>query len=699
MKKISLILIKLFFVFSLITISCSHSADSSNGKNADDDVNPVPYSSRFEMLDYIYDTTSLTEITINITRTEWNHLLKYFDWESKNEECVHADFVMTKNGFTWKKSDVGLAIRGKTSRCRPQKGWGKAESEPVYEQSHFKINLEEFLTGDQEYKLADCLKTITLKRAKDDPTYAREVFCYNFFRKNGIWTSPRACHAHLTINISDEEDTESVDFGIYEMIEKIDKQFLKARDGKNKKQLTSADGNLWKCTWEKDSGPDFNNSDESNFGVEKVSFKNVVFDDQNIGTEEDTSSYEKFTRKTFNYDLKTNKKQLDSAKVQIQEFINGLTALPSDYSEENAAQIKAWYENNIYPDLLLKTYAINVLLGMWDDYWNSNNNFYFYLDTDGKGYLIPYDYDNTLGVNDNGIDWARRNPIEWPRDYGTHPLIEKALLVPEYMALYKKYLKEICESDFFDSEKAAAQIKAYHSVISGKVNSPDLCYTSATFNEISDTTMASWGSPYRSYKIFTPNDELNYFEVRKKYVTAFLNGEEVEIDVEKDKLPVIYDETKTDEEVKIIFRPSDFKYYSMWLMNQGVSKDKSADCIEKISVRGYMPKCWYSDEENGIIGGWNAEHLWLEDNEIEMEYDSETGFWYKTFPKAIFDEENGTPYYFKFVLTWKDEVNDFTWLDYDKLSTSLPEEILYEDIPERPEDKKYNLNAICDLFK
>ena len=45
--------------------------------------------------------------------------------------------------------------------------------------------------------------------------------------------------------------------------------------------------------------------------------------------------------------------------------------------------------------LFLKTYAVNLVVGMWDDYWANGNNFYFYFAPNGKAYFIPYDYYKT----------------------------------------------------------------------------------------------------------------------------------------------------------------------------------------------------------------------------------------------------------------------------------------------------------------
>ena len=63
--------------------------------------------------------------------------------------------------------------------------------------------------------------------------------------------------------------------------------------------------------------------------------------------------------------------------------------------------------------LLLKTYAVNVAVGMWDDYWNNSNNYYFYFNPKGQFFFIPYDYDNTLGTSmDCGViqDSGRKDP-------------------------------------------------------------------------------------------------------------------------------------------------------------------------------------------------------------------------------------------------------------------------------------------------
>lgn len=502
---------------ALLTLNSQSSNQSGNSENPSNSsssgTSQVETFTRSQALDFIFNPDSLAEISLNITRTEWNHLLKYYDWKKNNESCVHADFTFSKtvNGVSrsYQKSDIGFRIRGNTSRIRPQVGWGAGNND--YRQAHFTLDFEEFLTDDQEWKMAGCMKGMILKRFKDDPTYAREVYSYNLFRKNGIWTAPRAGYAHLTINIKDSEtSTESINFGVFAMIEQINKQYLKERTSKNGGgSYNSAGGNLWKCTW-KNLSPTLTETSEWGFGVEDVHFEDVVFDDANIGTENDTSSYSNYVCNNYSYDLKTNKSAISSAKTSFISWINELNAL----NDNDTSEIKNWYNNHMDPELFAKTYAINVILGMWDDYWANGNNYYFYFDSNGKSYFIPYDYDNVLGVNNSGTDWANKDPMNWGSS--DRPLIEKFLLVDEFKALYKQYLLEFSQNDYFDANKAAAQITAWHSTFSDKVDSSQLDWsTSNSYNQIVDKTEAKWGSPYIEYKIFTPGSPLNYFTIRK----------------------------------------------------------------------------------------------------------------------------------------------------------------------------------------
>lgn len=459
-----------------------------------DVIEPVPFATRTENLDFIFGTDAVAEITLTIDRSEWNTLLENYDTNPKNEDCIHADFKMTKGEYTWQAEDIGMRLRGNTSRIRPQQG-------DNYYQAHFKIDFEEWIEDDtiEEGKLAGCMKGIILKRFKDDPTYVREVFGYNFFRKNGIWTAPRAGYTRLFINIIEEDGKPTeLDYGVYAMIEEINKQFLKERSENTPEigtKFNGNKGNLWKCCWQSSDGPSMATDFDAyrSFGVEEIFL-------------DETKSMR------YDYDLKTNKDDLISARNEFIDFIYELNKLST------AEEIKAFYKKRMDVDLFLKTYACNVLLGMDDDYWNNKNNYYFYFDKKGKCYFIPYDYDNILGTNCFD-DTATENPIEWGRDGVKAPLIEKLLSVPEYKQMYVDYLLELSEESSF-VEGSKTEIQRLQGMVKDYVYSSDLTYTN-TSSSIEDNT-ASWCSNYGKYKLLS-DDDTNYFKTKARCVEIYCN--------------------------------------------------------------------------------------------------------------------------------------------------------------------------------
>ena len=506
-----------------------------------DVIEPVPFATRTQNLDLIFGTDAVAEITLTIDRSEWNTLLKNYDTNDKNEDCIHADFKMTKGDYTWQADDIGMRLRGNTSRIRPQQG-------DNYYQAHFKIDFEEWIEDDtiEEGKLAGCMKGIILKRFKDDPTYVREVFGYNFFRNNGIWTAPRAGYTRLFINIIEEDGKPTeLDYGVYAMIEEINKQFLKERSEITPQigtKFNGNKGNLWKCCWQS-SGASMTTDFDAycSFGVEEIFLDEA-----------------KSMR--YDYDLKTNKDDLISARDEFIDFIYALNDLST------VEEIKAFYEKKMDVDLFLKTYACNVLLGMDDDYWNNKNNYYFYFDKKGKCYFIPYDYDNILGTNCFD-DTATENPIEWGRDGVKAPLIEKLLSVPEYKQMYVDYLLELREDSSFVTG-SQAEIQRLQALVKDYVYSKDLTYSN-TYSSISDDT-AYWCSNYGKYKLLSGDEQTNYFMAKAKSIADYT------------------------KEVQITFK-----------LNGGTSFSITDDETQSFYAGDYLPNFGITKEEdNAFFIGW-----------------------------------------------------------------------------------------------
>lgn len=523
--------------------------------------------SRTESLNYIFGTDSVAEITLTISRKEWDKLCTNYDKNPKNEDCVHADFEMKKGNNTWQISDIGMRLRGNTSRRRPQVG-------EQYYQAHFKLKFEEWCDDSgEERKLAGCMKGLNLKRFKEDPAYVREVFGYNYFRKNGIWTAPRAGYVHLFINIEEENGTaKKLDYGVYAMIEEINKQFLKERSELLQDSGTLGGGNfsnnkgdLWKCCWQSSNGSSMATDYDGyrSFGVEEI------FLDESKSLR-------------YDYDLKTNKDELVRTRSSFIDFIEELNKLDSE------DEIKKFYESKMDVDLFLKTYACNVLLGMDDDYWRNHNNYYFYFDKNGKAYFIPYDYDNILGTNCFS-DTATRNPLDWGEGACEAPLIEKLLSVPEFKQKYVDYLLMLSDTSAF-VDGSQNEITRLQGLLKDLTSSNDIVY--ADTSETIDDAVGSWCSNYkegRYYKLLGGDVTDNYFMAKAKSVKVFCNPKYVDIMLDlnnkngdiQDKKKKIWNSSYFIKDALVGTAVTNY-YYEIWLT-------------------GYSFLGWFDAKENGNL--------------------------------------------------------------------------------------------------
>ncbi len=422
---------------------------------------------------YLYDIQVLPEITLYVTEDNWNQYLKNFDENEDNSEYIPVAFTFTKQGKTFYRDSVGLRPRGNTSRRRPEgvKGELHRKDNADWHHAHFGIKFTEYETG-QRFFGSD---RVVLKWFHEDPTYVREVYSYDLFRRFGVWSSPRASYCRLSIHV--EGDSRPAYFGVYAMIEGIRKGYLadRRKDG----FLPDDQGNLWKAAWTSMGGANLEYADKSK-----------------MGTSNDGNDYP--------YDLKTNEKTaLDAAKDELAAFIDGMKPLTS-----GTEALKTWLEQHMDVDLFLRAQAVNVMVGMWDDYWVNQNNYYFYFDENSRFYFIPYDYDNTLGTSNN-INPGTQDPMHWGSRGGDRLLIKKVLSIPEFEARYKGYLQELAVGEFaYASSKA--RIQAWHTMIR-----PYIVNDTGEDMVIEDKP-ASWGN-YSKYRLLSggvgdgQSGETNFF--------------------------------------------------------------------------------------------------------------------------------------------------------------------------------------------
>lgn len=424
-------------------------------------------------LSYVFDSSVVPEIHITVSEMEWNRLLRAFDANPNTQEFIACDVRYVKGREETVVGNAGLRLKGNTSRRRPEGSGGKMHdaSSPDWHHCHFGLDFHEYVK-DPEHTLKG-LRRMDLKWFKDDPAYVREIYCFDLFRRFGVWTAVRDVYARLWIRVGDGDEAY---FGVYGMMEHVDKNYVRSRlDGFGHKG-----GNLWKCRYPAD--------------LKKV--------DARMGVDDDKHDY--------TYELKTNGEGFESAREQLRQFIGNLNTLSGD-------AFNNWIASVTDVDLLLRTLAVNVAVGMWDDYWNNANNYYLYFDkTQGRDYrvfFIPYDYDNTLGTSaDCGVqgDAGRQDPYAWGD--ASRPLFSKILKNPAWKARYRELLQELCGAGGpFETAASQARIRLWQTSIRPYVPND-------TGEDMHVTDRPATWSNHREYRLLE-NGSNNFFQVKSDVVS------------------------------------------------------------------------------------------------------------------------------------------------------------------------------------
>lgn len=443
---------KIYFTLSIIilfVVACKKDIESDNSI-----VSPSPFA--------LFRITDLPSIELNLSEDQWNKLLINYDSNSMNDQKVIANFKYILNGTTINLDSCGLRLRGNSSRRRPSGNTGELfnSNQPNWHHCHFGLDFAKE-KGNQRFAGK---RKLNLKWFKDDANYVREIYSYDLFKRYGVWTAPKASYCRLTIRV---EGTTAY-YGVYAMIESVDEDFITSRMS----NFGGSIGYLWKCGWAGSNNADFVSS--SSIGVEEVYLN---------------ASLSKY----YSYDLKNRESELSTAKTELQNFIH-------DLNTKTDTDFQNWISQKMDIDLFLKTIAVNVMVGMWDDYWVNANNFYFYFSPDGKAWFIPYDYDNTLGTSLLISNAGTQNPIQWGK-VNNRPLINKILSIPEFQIKYMSYLKELSDptKDLFHADKSINRIKNWQNFIGPYVSND------TGEDMLIEDFPASWGNA-DYYRLLSGND-------------------------------------------------------------------------------------------------------------------------------------------------------------------------------------------------
>ncbi len=374
--------------------------NTNNGYRFAGVANHDPY--KHEHIRYIFDDNALPRVTITLTEDALNRQLELYDQNARHETKVSASFTFEKNGKIDHQQSAGFRIKGNTSRARLSGNYGEKfnPNNPQWHQSSMLVDFNEY---DEDQRFLG-MKKLTFRYFSSDPTFTRIAFTENLMRRFGVWTTPLGSYVRLYLKIDGVE--EPAYFGVYQVTEAIDKDYLINRFG------DEHTGFLWKCTLCLMTTP----VDESTMGVESIS-----------STDDDLS-----VRPPF--DLKRRKVELEKGKALLISFIENLNTLKGQ-------EFETWIEEHFDVDLFLRSIAVRVAIGDWDNYWTNNNNYYLYHNTiNNKIYFIPHDFDNALSKGGMIENPTLRNPLIFGDMNMGKPLIYKLLKNAKYHARFRKYL-------------------------------------------------------------------------------------------------------------------------------------------------------------------------------------------------------------------------------------------------------------------
>ncbi len=267
----------------------------------------------------------------------------------------------------------------------------------VSQKKSFKVSFNTFEQG-RKY---NGLEKLNLNGEHNDPSIIRSKLSWDLFQEMGL-PATRANHVALFVN---EEYK-----GLYINVEHIDEQFLQSRFGNDA-------GNLYKCLYPAD-----------------LTYRGPNGDDYNV-----------FSGDRRIYDLKLK----DTDAGAYDDLAHLIDIINNSSDNDFPTAIASVLDVNTY----LKILAIEVATGSWDGYWFLMNNYYLYSNPQtGLFHFIPFDYDNTFGIDFVGGNWGTRNIYNWGHPSQARPLTERLLNVDTYRDRFTYYLNQLLTHSFNTSQ-------------------------------------------------------------------------------------------------------------------------------------------------------------------------------------------------------------------------------------------------------
>ena len=267
----------------------------------------------------------------------------------------------------------------------------------------WKLKFNEFVPGREVFGI----EKLNLNGHQNDPSVVRGKLAWDIFNRFGV-PSPRASMARLVINDGSDVDD------VFVNVEQIDDEFLAAWYGDDT-------GNLYQCTYK----------------GERADLRYVP--------PGDAAAYANLGDPT--YELEN-----DSGMNQHQDLADFIAFIENASDAQFADEIATRFS----VDTFLRSMAVDCVNGNWDNSWYGANNYFLYVHHDtGRFEYIPYDLDNSYGIDFFSTDWATRpassfgdGGFGW--DFGSSfgggaepPLIRRIMEIDAYHDQYLRYVREL----------------------------------------------------------------------------------------------------------------------------------------------------------------------------------------------------------------------------------------------------------------
>ena len=333
--------------------------------------------------DNLFEDTYVHEIYVTFYETAWWDSLEVnYDalYDGNGDLIIGSDKKYMRASITIDGNTldtVGVRLKGYFSN------WGSnSDKKP------FKVDINEFVSG-QKY---DDVKKFNLNNCFLDPTMLRDKLSLDMMADAGV-PAPRCAHAKLYLN--------GTYWGLYSLIEQVDKTFLETNYGHK-------NGNLYK---------NMSNSPLNWQGTNPISYKDE-FEKKTNETEDDWTDF-----------------------VHLVDVINNSGSA---------------FHDSIHANLEMHTFltsaAVDRFMNNWDSYQDHGRNYYVYNDTIlGKFRWIPWDYN--LSFSSSTLDLIYTPPV-WPWEEDK-PLMEYSMnnsnLKDGYLSIACQLVNEWVIADTFNA--------------------------------------------------------------------------------------------------------------------------------------------------------------------------------------------------------------------------------------------------------